>query len=239
MDSTGFTALADELATDHTVVTYDPRGIAHSTREDTDHDITPDIMADDLARLLSALGTEPAYVFGSSGGAVTGLALVTRRPGQVRTLVAHEPPVGELLPDGDQLRARIAELREVFGTEGPAVAMKAFFELAGLEPPQMPPGPPDPAAQQAAMANMGTFFNHMISGISGYRPDLGALRNTSARVVVAAGAASEGQLAHRTAVALAERLGQSVVTFPGGHAGFMENPKAFAAVLGEVTSVDG
>jgi hypothetical protein len=40
----------------------------------------------------------------SSGGAVVGLALVTGHPGQVRTLVAHEPPVVELLADAAQLR---------------------------------------------------------------------------------------------------------------------------------------
>jgi pimeloyl-ACP methyl ester carboxylesterase len=32
-------------------------------------------------------------IFASSGGAVNALALVARHPEQVRTLVAHEPPV--------------------------------------------------------------------------------------------------------------------------------------------------
>jgi clorobiocin biosynthesis protein CloN7 len=35
MDSTGFTGLAHALADRYTVVTYDPRGIGRSTREDT------------------------------------------------------------------------------------------------------------------------------------------------------------------------------------------------------------
>jgi hypothetical protein len=52
----------------------------------------------------------PAFVFGSSGWAVVGLALVTAHPGQVRTLVAHEPPVVELLPDSAQLRASIQDV---------------------------------------------------------------------------------------------------------------------------------
>ncbi len=34
MDSTGFASLADALAGEYTVVTYDPRGIGYSSRED-------------------------------------------------------------------------------------------------------------------------------------------------------------------------------------------------------------
>jgi pimeloyl-ACP methyl ester carboxylesterase len=50
--------------------------------------VTPEQQADDLRRPLSALASEPARVFSSSGGAVVGLALVTAHPGQVQTLVA-------------------------------------------------------------------------------------------------------------------------------------------------------
>ena len=101
MASAEFAPLADALATDHTVVTYDPRGHARSTIDNPDDDATPEQRADDLVALLDALGAESADVFGSSGGAVTGLALVARHPARVRTLVAHEPPLLELLPDPD------------------------------------------------------------------------------------------------------------------------------------------
>jgi pimeloyl-ACP methyl ester carboxylesterase len=124
MDSTGFAGLASALAGDYTVVTYDPRGIGHSSREDTTGDVTPEQQADDVARLLSVLGGEPAHVFGSSGGAVVGLALVTAHPGQVRTLVAHEPPAVELLPDSAQVRAQIDDIYDTlprrWGGEGHA-----------------------------------------------------------------------------------------------------------------------
>ena len=59
MDSTGFAGLASALAGDHTVVTYDPRCIGNSSREDTSQDVTPDQQADDVHRLLSALGCAP------------------------------------------------------------------------------------------------------------------------------------------------------------------------------------
>jgi hypothetical protein len=56
MDSGGFAPLASALADRYTVVTSDPRGIANSSREDTSEDVTPAQQAEDLHRLLSALG---------------------------------------------------------------------------------------------------------------------------------------------------------------------------------------
>ncbi len=132
MDSTGFAGLARALVGRYTVVTYDPRGIGKSTREDPTQDVTPEQQADDLHRLLSALGGEPAHVFGSSGGAVVGLALVTAHSGQVRTLVAHEPPVIELLPDRDQVRAQIQDIYDTYRAEGAETAMAKFMAHAGL-----------------------------------------------------------------------------------------------------------
>jgi hypothetical protein len=59
--------------------------------------------------------------------------------------------------------------------------------------------------------------------------------------VIAVGADSAGELAHRAGVAVAERLGTTPVTFPGGHGGFLGaeygpggNPEAFATTLREV-----
>src|ERR1039457_3150973 len=41
-DSTAFARLATALAGDYTVVTYDPRGLGNSSREDTTQDVTPE-----------------------------------------------------------------------------------------------------------------------------------------------------------------------------------------------------
>ena len=76
MPAAGFAPLAQALASDHTVVTTDPRGIASSTLDNPHQDSTPELRADDAAAILDDLGAQSADVFGSSGGAVTGLALV-------------------------------------------------------------------------------------------------------------------------------------------------------------------
>jgi len=51
---------------------------------------------------------------------------------------------------------------------------------------------------------------------------------------VGIGETSAGQLAHRAAVALAERLGTPPVTFPGDHGGFGSRPGQFAETLHKV-----
>jgi hypothetical protein len=74
-----------------------------------------------------------------------------------------------------------------------------------------------------------------------YEPDFDALRAASTRIVVAAGAESDGEMAHRGAEAVADRLGTEPVIFPSGHGGFLGGeygqsgePDAFAAKLREV-----
>jgi pimeloyl-ACP methyl ester carboxylesterase len=99
MDASGFTTLADHFP-DRTVVTYDPRGVGRSPRADGLTAATPDEHAEDLHRLIYELDAGPVDIFGSSGGAVNALALVTRHPEAVRTLVAHEPPLATVLAGG-------------------------------------------------------------------------------------------------------------------------------------------
>src|SRR5690349_3942060 len=98
MDAGGFATLASYFP-DRTVITYDPRGLGRSSRKDGRVDHTPDVQAEDVHAIIEALGVGPVEMFGSSGGAVTALALVTAYPEDVTTLVAHEPPMIPVLPD--------------------------------------------------------------------------------------------------------------------------------------------
>jgi clorobiocin/coumermycin A biosynthesis protein CloN7/CouN7 len=65
-------------------------------------------------------------------------------------------------------------------------------------------------------------------------PDVEALLAAPARIVTAVGAMSKGQLAHRSAVALADRLGTPVEEFPGDHGGFVTLPEQCAQVLDQL-----
>ncbi len=253
MDASGFTTLAEHFR-DRTVVTYDPRGTGRSERTDGAKESTPDQHADDLHRLISALDAGPVDIFASSGGAVNGLALVTRHPEQVRTLVAHEPPAPQVLPDREQALAAVMSLHELYGREGIGPAMAKFIALASLKGPipadfadQPAPNPADfglPTEDDGSRDDP-LLGQNIVSGTH-YEPDVDALREASSRIVLGAGAESEGEMAHRAAVAVAERLGSEAVIFPSDHGGFlggefgqMGDPDGFAATLRQVLTEDG
>jgi pimeloyl-ACP methyl ester carboxylesterase len=233
MAAAQFAPLAEALAVDHTVVTTDPRGIAGSPLDDPTQDSTPDLRADDVAAILDDLGADRADVFGSSGGAVTGLALVARHPSRVGTLVAHEPPLLELLPDAAQQRANIEDIVKTFHREGLAAAMTKFMINAGFQASdpdtQGAPVTPEPSPQQVADGTR--FITHELRGTAAYLPDVAALTRGPAGVVVGIGVASGGLITYRTSVALADRLGMRPVEFPGDHGGFLSAPGEFAEVL--------
>jgi pimeloyl-ACP methyl ester carboxylesterase len=223
-DGTAFSRLAPMLADEYTVVTYDPRGLSRSTVTDRGLDISVASQADDADLVLAAVGRGPAYVFGSSGGAITGLELVTRYPGRVRLLVPHEPPLIELLSDRDAQVAAFDAIAETYQREGAGAALGQFMAVAGMAPSAEPVPVPPPM-----LPNIELFFAHMIRAIVSYRPDIAALRG--APIAVGVGATSAGQIANRCAVALAERLGVAPTVFPGGHPGFATDTEAFAATL--------
>jgi pimeloyl-ACP methyl ester carboxylesterase len=231
MGVSGFGPIAPLLAEAYTVVTYDPRGFGRSTIDDPNQDAEPDLLAGDVRRVLEAVGPLPADVFGSSGGAVTGLALVARHPDHVKTLVAHEPPLALLLPEAEAARAEIQAIYDCYRDRGINAAWARFASFTGMS---MPPaggegGSQPPSAE--AVATSERFFGHGVLPIALYAPDLSALQAATARVRVGGGTTSKGEFARRTAVALAEQLGTPLVEFPGGHGGFASDPRDFADVL--------
>ncbi|GLP77150.1 hydrolase [Mycobacterium antarcticum] len=235
MAAAEFAPLAHAMAHDHTVVTYDPRGFAGSPVDDPNSPSNPDLRADDVVAILGALGAESADVFGSSGGAVTGLALVARYPDRVRTLVAHEPPLLELLPDAEQQRAATRDITDTFRTEGLHAAWMKFMVHAGFDVEAFGSdnaGPPEPHGApvnpEQELAEGARFFIHDLAPTTQYLPDFEALRASSTRIVIGLGAESGHLLTHRTSVAVAERLGIDTTEFPGDHGGFLGAAGEFA-----------
>lgn len=248
MGAAGFNSLA-RYFTDRTVVTYDPRGVERSQRADGAAASTPDEHADDLHRLITALDAGSVDLFASSGGAVNALALVARHPEQVRMLVAHEPPAAQVLPDREQALAAITDIHDTYQRSGLGPAMAQFITLVshkGPIPADFADRPaPDPATFGLPTEDDGSRNDPMLGQhivwVTHYQHDFEALRAGPTRVVLAAGAESEGEMTNRAAAAIAERLGTTPVTFPSDHGGFLGgeygqtgDPAAFAAKLREV-----
>jgi pimeloyl-ACP methyl ester carboxylesterase len=232
MDATSFAPLADLLATDHTVLTTDPRGINRSPVHDPDRDSTPEMRADDLARLIRHLDAGPAVVLGSSGGAVSALALVQEHPELVDTVIAHEPPLLQLLDDREQLREATEDIIATYLGGDVRGAWVKFLALANIQLPDevleaMIGGERDPQT----IADEHFQHAHMLRATSFWEPDLANLRSPRTRVVVGIGERSGGQICERTSEALAALLGIEPTRFPGDHIGFVENPEAFAVRL--------
>jgi pimeloyl-ACP methyl ester carboxylesterase len=248
MGAAGFGALSGHF-TDRTVVTYDPRMSDRSKRTDGATQTTVEEQADDLYRLISALDVGPVDLFASSGGAVNALELVAKHPEQVLTLIAHEPPDAALLPDADAALAACRDIHDTYMRRGMGAGMAKFIALTSLKG-QIPADWTDQPAPDPAMFGMPTeddgsrddpLMGQTILSITTYQPDFDALRSASTRIVVAAGAESKGEMAHRGAFAVAERLGTEAVIFPSHHGGFVGGesgwagqPEAFAAKLHEV-----
>ncbi|MBA2558042.1 MAG: alpha/beta hydrolase [Chloroflexi bacterium] len=248
MGAAGFGTLSGHF-TDRTVVTYDPRGVERSEKADPTSESTPEEHADDLHRLIRALDVGPVDLFASSGGAVNSLALVAKHPEQVRTLVAHEPPLASILPDREAALAACRAIHETYQRSGWGAGMAHFIAIVSHRGPmteevaaQPGPGPAMfgmPTEDDGSRAD--PMLGQSIITTTHYEPDFDALRAASTRIVIAGGEGSEGEMANRGAFAVAERLGTKPVIFPSDHGGFLGgeygqtgDPDAFAAKLREV-----
>jgi pimeloyl-ACP methyl ester carboxylesterase len=237
----GAEELANQLAGDFTVVTYDRRGLSRSTPIQAErYDIAAH--GDDAARLITALTDEPAFVFGSSIGALIGLELAAHYGALVRTLIAHEPPVLRLLEgveQGEALR-RHTEVLETFQRDGIAAAMKLMVALAGVdindrEPEVMAPAlAADPKVAAQRFADLKHFLTWDVPAVTRYQPDIAALTAAGSRIIPAAGSSSSATMPGRCATAVAAVLGLRVAEFPGGHSAYVLRPRAFAARLREL-----
>ncbi len=239
MDAASFASLATLLATGHTVLTTDPRGINRSPVNDPDSESTPELRADDLSRLLAHLDAGPAAVLGSSGGAATVLALAQAHPEQVHTVIAHEPPLAQLLPDRQALISATDDMIATYLRGDIIGAWGKFMRTANIELPEgmleMMFGPDRDARH---LADERRWIAHELRATTGWQPDLAALRTASPRVIVGIGTDSAGQLCDRASRALAAELGIEPTMFGGGHTAFAEAPERFAAELRAVLGND-
>ena len=168
MEAAAFAALAAEIQ-DRPVVTIDPRGAGRNPTGTSP--LTPGQHADDLHRVIEALGVGPVDAFGSSGGAICLLALLEAHPDDVRCAVVHEPPFVDALVDGDVVLAACTDIRNTYDRAGTGPAMAKFIALV-MRPEPLPADyldhpAPDPAAFGMSAEDDGDRTNPLMRNMPG------------------------------------------------------------------------
>jgi pimeloyl-ACP methyl ester carboxylesterase len=245
MDASGFGSLAARFA-DRPVVTFDPRGAGRNPKGTTP--VTPEQHADDLHRVVTALGVGPVDLMGTSGGAVNLLAMLQVHPEVARRAVVHEPPTAIGLPDQDTLLSACRALANAYAASGRGPAMVRFMTLVmhdGPLPSDWDERPsPDPAAFGLPTEDDGDRTDPLFRNgpaCNEFAVDPARFAELGDRVVVAVGVESGDTMAARGGRQVAADLGLPVTDFPSHHAGFLGgefgqqgDPDGFAARLHEV-----
>ncbi|HEY9373616.1 alpha/beta hydrolase [Streptomyces sp.] len=243
-DADRSTDLVEQLAGDYRVITYDRRGLSRSRLDSPERGATLVEHADDVHRLVTALGDGPVLMLGCSLGAVIGLHAAVRHPGLIHTLIAHEPVAPRLLPGQERGRheGELAELQELYRQGGLGTVLPEIARTLGIDPagadaePGLTPQPMD--AQR--VANFDYFIRHDFTAIIHDTLDTDAVKASGTRIVPAFGRTTPRTVFdYRCAQSLAEIVGREAVEFPGGHNGNTSHPRAYAARLREVLAEVG
>jgi pimeloyl-ACP methyl ester carboxylesterase len=140
-DRTSTRPLADALAQDFTVISYDRRGRGDST-DTSPYSVAREIQ--DLRALIDAVGGSAAVYGHSSGAALTAMAASSL---PITRVVLHEPPYG---PDDDKSQQQSDEngaaVLQLLGEDRRTDAVATFLTMAGM--------PPEAAAEYAKTPGM-------------------------------------------------------------------------------------
>ncbi len=220
---------------DHTVLTTRPAGHQPQPRRRPRPGLDPgDARRRPLSGSWPTLTAGPAAVLGSSGGAVSALALAQTHPELVHTVVAHEPPLNELLDDREQLHAQTEDIIATY-LSGDVVGCLGKFLATGQHPHC-----PKSVFEEMFGGNAGCAGGRRRAlPVRAHAPPDHPLaarpRPPCARSTPHRGRHRRASRPASSATARPERsaaaLGIEPTMFPGDHIGFAEDPEAFAIRL--------
>jgi pimeloyl-ACP methyl ester carboxylesterase len=228
-DGGQFDQLADVIARDHLVITYDRAGTSRSPRPAGWTQTTAADQADDAAGLLRKLVTEPATVYGTSNGAAVALELALRHPALVSRAILHEMPLLTVLADPAPVGAMLGDLiGGAMAAGGPPAALDAFVRFAYGDA-IVDAWSSDLRARLLANADM--VFAIELPAFQAYRPDEAALAAHRPPFEVAVGVDQQAPFFLEAAEWLADRTASPILRTPGAHGPQFSDPETLCARL--------
>ena len=239
-DGWQYAFVADILADEYKVITYDRRANARSTMNNPQNfEISQ--QSRDAVAVLRAVGEESAFVFGNSSAAVIALDMAKTQPQAIRAVVVHEAPLARLHPNAQKWQRFFAGVYMMAFRFGPSLAALRFFFGVQLPARQMIQAtkPSNAHREQSSEpyidSKKGVDFlmKYELLPVTNYLPDVAQIKHNGVKVTIALG---QWALDHKVWYTeadqiLAGQLGCEVVTFPGHHGAFMDQPDEFAATL--------
>ncbi len=243
-DGDYYAPVADLLGDRFQVITYDRRANARSTmNQPQNFEISQ--QSRDAVAVLSAAGAKRAVVFGNSSGGVIALDMAKTQPQAVLAAIVHEPATPSVLPDARKwgrffaqcyltayrLGSSLGAVRFMTGARLPlqnlAKAQRRAAEYAKKTRPF------EDAPRISVKAGLDFLMKQELLPVTRYAPDTGRIRQSGVPMFIGVGEGSKTRTRWIAEVCriLAEALGCPLVTFPGDHGGYMEEPEVFAAVL--------
>ena len=230
-DGGHFEKVAEALADEYKIITYDRRGNSRSANPAGWTETSIEEQADDAAGLVEALGLAPVVLVGTSGGGSIGVELLLRRPELVSAAIIHEPMIMNPLheQDAEVLSQMYAAVEAAIASGGPRAGVDLF--VAGAAGNTTWQQGIDPALRERMLGNGETLFGIDFPAFAGYRPAGNAL--TAIKVPVQVLRSRESALPFMAPICawLASLLGVEVATLPGSHTAYLDLPGEWAAAL--------
>lgn len=231
-DAGQMTALADDLAADHLVITYDRRGTSRSAAPAGWSETTVAEQADDATDVLSRVGVSSALVFGTSNGALVALELALRHPRRVSHAVVHEAPLLSVLEEPEPVLAGIGSVvGPAMEAGGPEAAFEAFLRFAFGDTIV---DSWTSELRSRMLTNAPMVFSVELPAFEAYRPDEERLAVCPVPVTVLVGEDQQLPFFHEAARWVADRLGTSVRSAPGAHGVQFSAPTSLAALVRDI-----
>lgn len=233
-DAGHWTEVADALADDYTVITYDRRANSRSPRPENWTRTSIDEQADDAAALLEALGLSSAVVYGNSAGGIILTDLALRRSDLLRAAIFHEPAYLAVTSVAAEVNGILQQLiGEGMARGGSGKAVELFLRWICDDDVYESF---DPALRDRMLGNGDVLLGVEIEPILSYLPSPERLAAVAMPCIVAAGAdnrdrSPRGLWLVEGSQWLANGLGVPLIDTPGRHVPQASHPRELVDIL--------